>query len=48
METDFVPFEWHSILLGEQPPSYLLDYIVHVDGRAVQGQSADAAKSVGI
>ncbi len=25
METDFVPFDWHRILLGEQPPAYLLE-----------------------
>lgn len=23
METDFVPFDWHRILMGEQPPAYL-------------------------
>ena len=25
METDFIPFDWHRILLGEQPPAYLLE-----------------------
>ena len=25
METDFSPFNWHRILLGEQPPAYLLE-----------------------
>ncbi len=25
METDFVPFDLHRILLGEQPPAYLLE-----------------------
>ena len=25
METDFVPFDWLRILLGEQPPAYLLE-----------------------
>jgi uncharacterized membrane protein YcaP (DUF421 family) len=25
METDFVPFDWHRILLGEPPPAYLLE-----------------------
>lgn len=25
METDFVPFDWHRIVLGEQPPAYLLE-----------------------
>ena len=25
METDFVPFDWVRILLGEQPPAYLLE-----------------------
>ena len=28
METDFVPFDWHRILLGEQPPAYLLEVAV--------------------
>lgn len=25
METDFVPFDWRRILVGEQPPTYLLE-----------------------
>ena len=25
METDFVPFDWLRLLLGEQPPAYLLE-----------------------
>jgi len=25
METDFVPFDWQRIFLGEQPPAYLLE-----------------------
>ena len=28
METDFVPFDWHRILLGEQPPAYLLEVAI--------------------
>lgn len=25
METEFIPFDWHRILIGEQPPAYLLE-----------------------
>ncbi len=25
METDFSPFDWHRIVLGDQPPAYLLE-----------------------
>ena len=28
METDFVPFDWLRILLGEQPPAYLLEVVL--------------------
>ncbi|QNN71184.1 DUF421 domain-containing protein [Thermomonas carbonis] len=28
METDFRPFDWHRILLGEQPPAYLLEVAI--------------------
>ena len=28
METDFIPFDWHRILLGEQPPAYLLEVAI--------------------
>ncbi len=28
METDFDPFDWHRILLGEQPPAYLLEVAI--------------------
>ena len=28
METDFVPFDWIRMLLGEQPPAYLLEVVL--------------------